>query len=104
MTQVYDVFDIFIGFGWWRVRSPYCLKDPEGEWESTLMELEGETKKRLDISNGSNNMEAVVMAAVRNGLGGDGGNEITSTEAAQAGTVIRRQHKRDKIVIRRRKK
>ena len=49
-----------------------------------MTELEGETVKRIDSSNGSNKMEAVVMAAVRNGLGGDGGNDMTATTAAQA--------------------
>ena len=84
MRRVYDVFDIFIGFGWWRVRSPYCLKDPEGEWESTLMELEGETKKRLDISNGSKKAAAVATAAEQTGLGSDGYDKMTATAAAQA--------------------
>ena len=84
------------------MRSRACLMDPEGEWESTLMELEGETVKWLDISNDSNKMESLVMADARNGLGGNSGNEMTDMAAVQAWIVIRRRQKRDKIVIRRR--
>ena len=67
-----------------------------------MTELEGKTVKRLDRSMYSNKMEAVVMAAVRNGLCGNGGNEMTVTAALQAWIVIRRRQKLDKIVIRRR--
>ena len=102
MTKVYYVLDIYIGFGLWRVMSRSCLMDPEGEWESTLMDLEGEKVKRIDISNDSNNMDAVVMADARNGICGDGANEMTATAAAQAWIVIRRWQTLDKIVIRRR--
>ena len=79
------------------------LMDPEGgAWESTLMDLEGEKVKRLDISNGSNKMEAVVMAAAQNGLGGNGGDEMASTAALQDWIFIRRRQKQDKIMIRQR--
>ena len=44
-----------------RIRS--FLMDPEGSWESMLMELEGETVKRLDSSNGSDNTAVVVTGA-----------------------------------------
>ena len=73
-----------------------------GRWESTLMDLEGEKVKRLDISNGSNKMEAVVMAAAQNGLGGNGGDEMASTAALQDWIFIRRRQKQDKIMIRQR--
>ena len=79
-----------------------CLMDPEGEWESTLMELAEEMVKRLDSSIYNNNMEAVVMAAVRNGLSGDSGDKMTAMAVAQAWIVIRRRQKREMIVIRRR--
>ena len=78
------------------------MMDPEGEWESTLMELEGETVKWLDNSNDSKKMESLVLADARNGLGGNSGNEMTAMAAVQAWIVIRRRQKRDKIVIRRR--
>ena len=51
--------------------------------------------KRLDISNGISKTEAVVMAAARTGLGGDGGNEMTVMVAAQAWLVIIRWQQRD---------
>ena len=102
MLRVYDALDIYICFGWWKVRSRSCLTDSEGEWESKLMELEGEAAKQLDIINDSNKMEAVVMAAARNGLGGGGGNEMTAMAATQAWLVIRWRKKRENIVIRRR--
>ena len=64
------------------MRSRYYLMEPEGAWESTLMEIQGEAEKRLDISNDSNKMESVRMTAARNGLDSDGGNEMTATAVA----------------------
>ena len=66
------------------------------------MELEGETVKRLDISNGSDKTAAVATAAEKNELVGDSGNKMTETAAAQAWILIRRRQQRDKLVIRQR--
>ena len=82
---------------------PVLFDGARGAWESTLMDLEGETVKRLDRSNIINKMAAVAMAAVQTGHGGDGGNGMTATTAAQAWLVIQRQHQREKLGIRRRK-
>ena len=41
------------------MRSRSCLMDPEGEWESMLMELEGKKVTRLDSSNGRDTMAEV---------------------------------------------
>ena len=49
--------------------------DLEGVWESTFMELEGDTLKRIDNSNGSNKTAAVVTAVARTGLESDGSDE-----------------------------
>ena len=49
--------------------------EPEGGWESTLMELEGETVKRLNSSNSSGKTAVVLTAAAQTRLGGDGGNK-----------------------------
>ena len=78
-----------------------CLMELKGEWESTLMELERQTTKRIENSNDSNKMESLVMADARNVIGSDGANEMTATAAAKSWIVIRRWQKRDKIVIRR---
>ena len=76
--------------------------DLEGACESMLVELEGETVKRLDSSNNRNKMAEVATTAVQTGLSGDGGNEITATAAAQAWLVIRRRRQQDKLMIRQR--
>ena len=52
-------------------------------WGSTLMDLEGEAVKRLDISNGSKKAAAVATAAEQTGLGSDGYDKMTATAAAQ---------------------
>ena len=59
------------------------LMDTEGGlWESMLMELQGETVKRLDSSNGINKTEALETAATQTGLGGKDRDEMTATAAA----------------------
>ena len=52
-----------------------------------MMDLEGETVKRLDRSYGSDKTAAVATSAAQTGLGGE---EMTATAAAQAWLVIRR--------------
>ena len=79
---------------------PVLFDGSRGAWDSTLMELEGETVKRIDIRNVSDKAEAVATAAARTGLGGNGDKEMTSTAAAQAWLVIRRRKQQDKILIR----
>ena len=78
------------------------MMDLEGACESMLVELEGETVKRLDSSNDSNKMAVVVTAAARTGLDGDSADEMTATAAAQAWLVIRRRRQQDKLMIRQR--
>ena len=81
-----------------RIRS--FLMEPDESCESMLIELEGETVKRLDSSNDSNKTAVVVTAAARTRLGGDSANEITATSAAQAWLVTRRRRQQDKLVVR----
>ena len=52
---------------------------------------------RLDIRNVSNKKAAVATEAAQTGLGGNGGDEITATAAAQAWLVIRQRQQRDNI-------
>ena len=61
-------------------------------WECTLMELEDNTVKRLDISTGKNKTSGLVTAAAQTGIGGSGGDEMTATAVAQAWLVVRRRH------------
>ena len=49
---------------------PVLFDGARGAWDSTLMELEGDMVKRIDIINVSDKSEAVATAAARNGLGG----------------------------------
>ena len=39
------------------------MREPEGAWESILMELEGETMKHIYSSNGNNKTAEVATAA-----------------------------------------
>ena len=82
---------------------PVLFDGARGAWESTLMDLEGKTVKRLDRSNVSNKMTVLATTTAKTGLGGDDGKGMTSTTATQAWLVIRCQQQRDKLVIRRRK-
>ena len=71
------------------------MMEPEGAWESTLMELEGETVTRLDSINGRNKTAEIATETVRIGIRRNGGNETTATAAAQDWLVIRQQQQRD---------
>ena len=51
------------------------MMDPEGAWDSTLMELEGEMVKWLYSSNVSDKTASVATASARTRLGSDGSNE-----------------------------
>ena len=73
-----------------------------GAWESTLMDIEGETVKRLDSSNRSDKTTAVATAAAQTGLGSNGSDEMTTAAVAKAWIVVRRRQQQYKLVIRRR--